>query len=78
MDCKPMSTLMVSNLQKLHDLDTGLDPVDATLYSQLIRSLLYLLLGSEITLFTLLCFSLFPYSCLLFIVESLLFPQNKA
>jgi hypothetical protein len=30
MDCKSMSTSMVTNLRKLHDSDTGLDLVDPT------------------------------------------------
>jgi hypothetical protein len=32
MDCKSMSTLMITNLRKLHDSDTGLDLVDPTMY----------------------------------------------
>lgn len=42
MDCKSMSTPMVSNLKKLHDSDFGLDSVDPTMYRYLIGSLLYL------------------------------------
>ena len=42
MDCKSMSTPMVSNLKKLHDSDFGSDSVDPTMYRQLIGSLLYL------------------------------------
>jgi hypothetical protein len=40
MDCKSMSTLMITNLRKLHDSDTGSDLVDPTMYRQLIRSLM--------------------------------------
>jgi hypothetical protein len=32
MDCKSMSTLMVTNLRNLHDFDTGSDLVDPTMY----------------------------------------------
>jgi hypothetical protein len=32
MDCKSMSTLMITNLRKLRDSDTGLDLVDPTMY----------------------------------------------
>ena len=42
MDCKSMATLMVSNLKKLHDTASGIDPVDPTMYIQLIGSLPYL------------------------------------
>jgi hypothetical protein len=35
-DCKSMSTLMVTNLRNLHDSDTGSDLVDPTMYRQLI------------------------------------------
>jgi hypothetical protein len=35
-DCKPMSTPMITNLRKLHDSDTGSDLVDSTMYRQLI------------------------------------------
>jgi hypothetical protein len=31
MDCKSMSTPMVTNLRKLHDSDIGLDLVDPTM-----------------------------------------------
>ena len=41
-DCKSMATLMVSNLKKLHETTFGTDPVDPTMYKQLIGSLLYL------------------------------------
>jgi hypothetical protein len=37
MDCKSMSTLMVTNLRKLHDSDIGSDLVDLTMYRQSIR-----------------------------------------
>jgi hypothetical protein len=30
LDCKPMTTPMVTNLKKLHDAVTGLDPMDLT------------------------------------------------
>ena len=42
MDCKSMATPMVSNLKKLHETASGTDPVDSTMYRQLIGSLLYL------------------------------------
>ena len=42
LDCKSMTTLMVTNLKKLHDSDIGYDLVDPTMYKQLIGSLLYL------------------------------------
>ena len=32
MDCKSMSTPMVSNLKNLHDSDSRLDSVDPTMY----------------------------------------------
>jgi hypothetical protein len=32
MDCKSMSTPMITNLRKLHDSDTGSDLVDPTMY----------------------------------------------
>jgi hypothetical protein len=43
LDCKPMSTPMVSNLKKLHESDFGSDLVDPSLYRQLIGSLMYLI-----------------------------------
>ena len=43
LDCKSMSTPMVTNLKKLHDSNTGSDLVDPTMYKQLIGSLLYLI-----------------------------------
>jgi hypothetical protein len=43
MDCKSMSTLMVTNLRKMHDSDTGSDLVDPTMYRQLIGSLMYMI-----------------------------------
>jgi hypothetical protein len=43
MDCKSMSTLMVTNLKTLHDSDTGSDLVDPTMYRQLIGSLMYMI-----------------------------------
>eukprot|EP00253_Pinus_taeda_P005529 PITA_05529 len=39
-DCRPMSTLMITNWKKLHASDSEL--VDPTLYTQLIGSLMYL------------------------------------
>ena len=42
MDCKSMDTPMVSNLKKLHETASGTDPVDSTIYRQLIGSMLYL------------------------------------
>jgi hypothetical protein len=41
MDCKSMSTPMVTNLKKLHDSDTSSDLVDPTMYRHLIGSLMY-------------------------------------
>ena len=41
-DCKSINTLMDSNLRKLHETETRSDPVDPTLYRQLIGSLMYL------------------------------------
>jgi hypothetical protein len=43
MDCKSMSTPMITNLRKLHDSDTGSDLVDLTMYRQLIGSLMYMI-----------------------------------
>jgi len=43
MDCKSMSTPMVTNLRKLHDSDSGSDLVDPTMYRQLIGSLMYMI-----------------------------------
>lgn len=43
MDCKSMSTLMVSNLNKLHEFDSGSELVDPTMYMKLIGSLMYLI-----------------------------------
>ena len=42
MDYKSMATPMVSNLKKIHETTSGIDPVDSTMYRQLIGSLLYL------------------------------------
>jgi hypothetical protein len=42
MDCKSMSTPMISNLKKLHDQATGSDPEDPTVYCKIIGSLMYL------------------------------------
>jgi hypothetical protein len=43
MDCKSMSTSMVTNLRKLYDFDTGSDLVDPTMYRQLIGSFMYMI-----------------------------------
>jgi hypothetical protein len=43
MDCKSMSTPMVTNLRKRHDSDTGSDLVDPTMYRKLIGSLIYMI-----------------------------------
>jgi hypothetical protein len=43
MNCKSMSTTMVTSLRKLHDSDIGLDLVDPTMYRQLIGSLMYMI-----------------------------------
>ena len=43
MDCKSMTTPMISNLKKLQDQVTGSDPEDPTLYRQIIGSLTYLI-----------------------------------
>jgi len=42
LDCKSMTTPMISILKKLHDQATGLDPKDPTVYRQIIGSLMYL------------------------------------
>jgi len=38
-----MSTLMITNLRKLHDFDTSSDLVDPTMYIQLIGSIMYMI-----------------------------------
>jgi hypothetical protein len=43
MDCKSMSTPIVTNLKNLHDSDTGSYLVDPTMYMQLIGSLMYMI-----------------------------------
>jgi hypothetical protein len=43
MDCKSMSTVMVTNLRKLHDSNTGSNLVDPTMYRQLIGPLMYMI-----------------------------------
>ena len=43
MDFKSISTLMITNLRKLHDSDTHSDLVDPTMYRQLIGSLMYMI-----------------------------------
>jgi hypothetical protein len=43
MDCKSISTPMVSNLKKLHESYFGLDLVDPIVYCQLIGSLMSLI-----------------------------------
>ena len=42
-DYKSINTPLDSNLRKLHDTETRSDPVDPTLYKQLIGSLMYLI-----------------------------------
>ena len=42
MDCKSMTTPMVSNLKKLHETTSCTNLVDSTMYRHLIGSLLYL------------------------------------
>jgi hypothetical protein len=42
LNCKSMTSPMVSNLKKLHDSDTGSDLVDPTMYMQFIGFLMYL------------------------------------
>lgn len=42
MDCKSMTTPMVSNLKKLHEIASDSYLVDLTMYRQLIGSLIYL------------------------------------
>jgi hypothetical protein len=44
-----MSTPMISNLKKLHDQATDSDPEDPTVYSQIIESLIYLVLKYCVT-----------------------------
>jgi hypothetical protein len=41
LDCKSMSTPMVSNFKKLYELDFGSDLVDPSLYRKLIGSYLF-------------------------------------
>jgi hypothetical protein len=43
MDCKSLSTLMITNLKKLHYSDTSSDLVDPIMYWQLIGSLMYMI-----------------------------------
>jgi hypothetical protein len=43
LDCKSMSTSMVSNLNKLHKSDSESELVDPSMYKQLIGSLRYLI-----------------------------------
>ena len=40
MDCKPMTTLMITNLKRLRSFESS--PMDTSRYSQLIGSLMYL------------------------------------
>jgi hypothetical protein len=42
LDCKSMTTPMISNLKKLHYQAAGSDPEDPTVYRQIIGSLMYL------------------------------------
>jgi hypothetical protein len=43
LDCKSMTTSMISNLKKLHDQATGSDLEDPIVYHQIIGSLMYLI-----------------------------------
>jgi hypothetical protein len=43
MDCKSMTTPMMTNMKKLSDFASDLDLVDLTMYKQLIGSLMYLI-----------------------------------
>ena len=43
MECKSMSTPMISNLKKLHDSNFGSKLVDPTMYRKLIGSLMYVI-----------------------------------
>ena len=43
MDCKSMTSLLVSSLRKPHELDSGSDPMDSTKYGQFIGPLMYLI-----------------------------------
>jgi hypothetical protein len=43
MDCKSISTLMVTNQRKLHDSDTSSHLEDPTMYRNLIGSLMYMI-----------------------------------
>ena len=43
MDCKSMSTLMITNLRKMHDSNIGSYLVDPTMYRNLIGSLMYMI-----------------------------------
>jgi hypothetical protein len=43
MDCKSMSTPMITNRRKLHDSNTSSDLVDPTMYRQLIGSWMYMI-----------------------------------
>ena len=43
MDYKSMATPMLSNLKKLHETTSRIDPVDPTMYRKLIGSLLHFL-----------------------------------
>ena len=42
LDCNSIVTLMVTKLKKLHDLASGSDLVDPTMFHQIIGSLMYL------------------------------------
>jgi hypothetical protein len=42
LDCKSMTTTMISNMKKLHDQATCSDPEDPTVYHRIIGSLMYL------------------------------------
>ena len=42
MDCKSMATQTMSKLKNLHETTSGINPVEPTMYRQLIGSLLYM------------------------------------
>ena len=48
MDCKSMTTPLVSSFRKLHESDSILDLVDSTKYSQLIGPLIYITHGRHV------------------------------
>ena len=42
-DCKSMTTPMITNMRKLHDSDTGSNLVDPAMYRELTGSLMYMI-----------------------------------